>query len=299
MRPLEDGERGSGVREQPRRRIGARDVAEQRAVGAARGIEQQGQMRGERYRVGTGGDEEREALPGDEGMALRGIRRVEVLRHVHELAPRRPLAYTARRGAPMTTRLYLDDPYLREFDATVLASADGWCELSRSAFYPGGGGQPADRGRLVLGSAELEVIEVREEADGRLWHRVERALEPGSAVRGTLDWPYRYALMRAHALMHVVNTVARRDFDGLITGVQLGAERSRIDFRLATRRREAAAELEARVNAALAEPRAIASSSVSEAEFHARPELIRTLNVRPPGVEGLAPLRPCSSSTNP
>lgn len=186
----------------------------------------------------------------------------------------------------MTTRLYLDDPYLREFDATVLASADGWCELSRSAFYPGGGGQPADRGRLVLGSAELEVIEVREEADGRLWHRVERALKPGSAVRGTLDWPYRYALMRAHALMHVVNTVAQRDFDGLITGVQLGAERSRIDFRLATRRREAAAELEARVNAALAEPRAIASSSVSEAEFHARPELIRTLNVRPPVVEG-------------
>ncbi|HKZ08255.1 MAG TPA: alanyl-tRNA editing protein [Methylomirabilota bacterium] len=186
----------------------------------------------------------------------------------------------------MTTRLYLDDPYLREFDTTVLTSADGWCALSRSAFYPGGGGQPADRGSLRVEDIVLEVAGVREDADGRLWHRVERALEPGTAARGVLDWPYRYALMRAHALMHVVNTVARREFDALITGVQLGPERSRIDFRLAARRREAAAALEARVNAALAEPRAIASSSVSEAEFRARPELIRTLNVRPPVGDG-------------
>lgn len=186
----------------------------------------------------------------------------------------------------MTTRLYLDDAYLREFDAAVLASADGWCALSRSAFYPGGGGQPPDRGQLVTNGAALAVAGLREDADGRLWHRIERALAPGTVVRGALDWPYRYALMRHHALMHVVNTVAQRDFDGLITGVQIGPDRSRIDFRLAARRREAAEELEGRVNAVLAEPRAIAAASLSEAEFRARPELIRTLNVRPPVVDG-------------
>jgi Ser-tRNA(Ala) deacylase AlaX len=186
----------------------------------------------------------------------------------------------------MTTRLYLDDPYLREFDAAVLASAEGWCVLSRSAFYPGGGGQPTDRGQLLAGDTALPVTELREDTDGRLWHRVGHALASGAAVRGVLDWPFRYALMRHHALMHVVNTVARRDFEGVITGVQLGPERSRIDFRLGGRKPRAAAEMEARVNEALAAPRAIASTTVSEAEYHVWPELIRTLNVRPPVVDG-------------
>jgi misacylated tRNA(Ala) deacylase len=114
---------------------------------------------------------------------------------------------------------------------------------------------------------------------------VGRALPPGAAAHGTLDWPYRYALMRHHALMHVVNTVARRDFDAPITGVQLGPERSRIDLRFPSGR-EGAEILEAQVNAALAEPRAISSSMLSAAEYEARPELIRTLNVRPPVVNG-------------
>ena len=185
----------------------------------------------------------------------------------------------------MTTRLYLDDPYLREFDAAVLATRVGWCALTRSAFYPGGGGQPADRGRLLVGERHLVVADVRDE-DGVLWHRVDVAPAPGAAVRGTLDWPYRYALMRYHALMHVVNTVARDAFGGVITGVQLGPERSRIDFRLAVGARHAMEELEARVNAALAPPRAITSSAVTEAEFAARPELTRTLNVRAPVLDG-------------
>lgn len=186
----------------------------------------------------------------------------------------------------MTIRLYLDDAYLREFDAHILASADGWCALSRTAFYGGGGGQPADRGRLLVAGDALEVDGVREGEDGRLWHRVGRALGDGEPVRGVLDWPYRYALMRHHALMHVVNTVARRDFDGLITGVQIGPERSRIDFRLPDFPRERVAELEARVNEAIARPRPIESATISEAEFLARPELIRTLNVLPPVVDG-------------
>jgi misacylated tRNA(Ala) deacylase len=186
----------------------------------------------------------------------------------------------------MTIRLYLENAYQREFDAEVLASADGWCALSRTAFYPGGGGQPCDRGRLVVGGEALDVGEVREADDGRLWHRVGRALAVGAWARGALDWPYRYALMRHHALMHVVNTAARRDFDALITGVQLGPDRSRIDFRLTGQARRAADELEARVNAVLAQPLTIESAVITAAEYLARPELIRTLNVSPPVVDG-------------
>src|SRR4029453_3483398 len=123
--------------------------------------------------------------------------------------------YCALAGHPMTIRLYLEDAYRREFDARVLASADGWCALSQTAFYPGGGGQPCDRGRLLVAGDSVEVAEVREGEAGGLWHRVDREAAAGAPVRGVLDWPYRYALMRHHALMHVVNAVARRDFDGL------------------------------------------------------------------------------------
>jgi misacylated tRNA(Ala) deacylase len=187
----------------------------------------------------------------------------------------------------MTARLYLEDPYLREADAEVVESADGWCVLSRTVLYPGGGGQPHDRGHLLVAGEELAVTEVREDGDGRrVWHRVGRDLAPGQAARATLDWPYRHALMRQHGLMHVVNTVARDRFGGVITGVQLGPERSRIDFRLAGFSRDQIPELEQRVNEVVARGLAFASSVISEEEFRRRPELIRTLNVMPPVVDG-------------
>jgi misacylated tRNA(Ala) deacylase len=71
---------------------------------------------------------------------------------------------------------------------------------------------------------------------------------PGDAVRGLIDWPFRHALMRHHGLMHVVNTVALRQLGGVITGVQLGPDRSRIDFRLAAFSREQIPEFAARVH---------------------------------------------------
>jgi misacylated tRNA(Ala) deacylase len=186
----------------------------------------------------------------------------------------------------MATRLYLEDPYLRAFDATVFAARDGWVALTRTAFYPGGGGQPADRGHLVAAGEVLPVAEVREDEAGEVWHRIGCDLAPGSAVRGELDWPYRHALMRAHALMHVVNTVARDRYGGIITGVQLGPDKSRIDFKLAGFAREQIAELEERVNEVLAGDLPVTSRTIPEAEFRRRPELIRTLDVTPPVVEG-------------
>lgn len=186
----------------------------------------------------------------------------------------------------MDTRLYLEDPYLREFDAEVLECADGWCLLSRTAFYPGGGGQPCDRGRLLLRGEAVGVAAVREDDAGRLWHRIERELAAGEAVRGAIDWPYRHALMRHHGLMHVVNTVARQRFGGAITGVQIGPDRSRIDFRLAGFARDQISELETRVNEVLERRLPVRSSTIEEEEFRRRPELVRTLNVLPPVVDG-------------
>jgi Ser-tRNA(Ala) deacylase AlaX len=187
-------------------------------------------------------------------------------------------------------RLFLDDPYLREFDALVRASAGGACLLDRTAFHPGGGGQPCDRGQLLLGSElggeSLPVGSVHEDADGAIWHAVGRDLPAGSPVRGLLDWPFRHAVMRHHALMHVVNTVVRDLFGGAITGVQIGPERSRIDFRLEGFTRERLGELEAAVNEVLDRDLEVTASSLPEEEFRRRPDLVRTLNVAPPVVDG-------------
>ena len=186
----------------------------------------------------------------------------------------------------MTPRLYLEDPYLREFDAEVVAVLEGACALTRTAFFPGGGGQPADRGVLVVRGERLPVGSVREDDAGQVWHDVGRALAPGDAVRGELDWPFRFALMRHHGLMHVVNAVAREHYAGTITGVQIGPDRSRIDFRLSGFGREQLSELEAKVNEAIGRDLPVTSSYVTEEEFRRRPELVRTLNVLPPVVEG-------------
>jgi misacylated tRNA(Ala) deacylase len=177
-------------------------------------------------------------------------------------------------------RPYLDDPYLRTFDATVVESAGDACALDRTLFHPGGGGQPHDRGLLIVAAETLPVMAVREDESGRVWHEVGRGL--GTAVRGELDWPYRHALMRHHALMHVVNTVARDRFGGLITGVQLGTDRSRIDLKLDGFARDRIGQLEAAVNEVIARDLPVRSGVISEEEFRQHPELVRTLNVAPP-----------------
>jgi misacylated tRNA(Ala) deacylase len=186
----------------------------------------------------------------------------------------------------MTARLYLDDPYLREFDAAVIDGAGGGCTLSRTAFYPGGGGQPCDRGHLFLGGEAVAVTAVREDEAGRIWHQVGRDLAAGDTVRGVVDWRYRHALMRHHGLMHVVNTVARDRYGGVITGVQIGPDRSRIDFRLADFSRDRIPDLERRVNEVIERGLPVRASAIGEEEFRRRPALVRTLNVLPPIVEG-------------
>jgi misacylated tRNA(Ala) deacylase len=103
---------------------------------------------------------------------------------------------------------YLEDPYCRTTVAEVTASTEGRCTLSQTVFYPGGGGQPCDRGNLVVLSVAIAVTGVHEDEAGRVWHSVGRDLAIGPRVEAVIDWPFRHALMRHHALLHVVNTVA-------------------------------------------------------------------------------------------
>jgi misacylated tRNA(Ala) deacylase len=183
-------------------------------------------------------------------------------------------------------RLYLIDAYIREFDATVVDSDHGWCVLSQTAFYPGGGGQPPDGGWLIWNDRTLAVRGVREDAAGRLWHDIGRDLSPAAHVRGTIDWPNRYACMRSHCLLHLVNAVARRRFGGLVTGAQIGPGRSRVDLSVTGFTRDDVPAFEAEVNAVAREGCRVTAVVERADALDARPELVRTLTVRPPVVAG-------------
>ena len=125
----------------------------------------------------------------------------------------------------MTKMLFMEDCYLKEFDANVIGRGEGYVVLDRTAFYPEGGGQPTDTGTLN----GVRVKEVRKK-DGEVRHYVETPLD--GAVHGVLDWERRYAHMRMHTAEHLLLAIALDRYNAEIIGNQIGAEKSRMDFAL-------------------------------------------------------------------
>src|SRR3989454_10309525 len=174
----------------------------------------------------------------------------------------------------MTELLYLHDSYLREFDATVLAQGSQAVSLDRPAFFIGGGGQPADGGRLQWTGGECRVAEVRRAADG-VWHAVEGPLPPvGTPVHGIVDWERRYAIMRHHSALHVLVGVVYKQFNALVTGGAIYPDRARMDFSLENLDKERVAAIEAEANRVIAAGRRILVRFVSREEFE-RSDLTR------------------------
>ena len=130
----------------------------------------------------------------------------------------------------MTAELFLKDAYLREFSARVEGLNGREVVLDRTAFYPAGGGQPADKGTLGVGPIHASVVDVRREG-GDIVHVLDGAI-PGTVkeLNGALDWERRHAHMRHHTALHVLSDVMAEAFDARVTGGQMRAERGRMDF---------------------------------------------------------------------
>jgi misacylated tRNA(Ala) deacylase len=186
----------------------------------------------------------------------------------------------------MTRRRYLDEEYLDSCEAEVVAADNGWLSLSDTVAYPGGGGQPADHATVEVAGEVHPVGAFRVDKSGATWVLVNVAIPVGTVVTCRIDWGFRYAVMRHHALMHIVNTIAGRRYHGQQTGTQLGPERSRIDFRFPEFDREWLPDFEESVNEVVGRNLPISSAMITEAEFRTRPELIRTKNVTPPIEDG-------------
>jgi hypothetical protein len=125
----------------------------------------------------------------------------------------------------MTRRRYLDEEYLDSCEAEVVAADNGWLSLSDTVAYPGGGGQPADHARVEVAGEAHPVGAFRVDKSGATWVLVNVAIPVGTVVTCRIDWGFRYAVMRHHALMHIVNTIAGRRYHGQHTGTQHAAGR--------------------------------------------------------------------------
>ena len=184
----------------------------------------------------------------------------------------------------MTDELFRDDAYARRCEAEIVAVLEGGVCLDRTVFYCTGGGQPGDRGRLLLAhGATFDVVDTVKDGD-RIVHRLTDGMEPpaiGARVIGEVDWPRRYRLMRMHSAMHLLCAAIARP----VTGGQVGAQKSRLDFDLqgeAVDRDEIARTIERWI----AEDRPVSHRWIDAAELEARPELVRTMSVRPPTAAG-------------
>ena len=184
----------------------------------------------------------------------------------------------------MTEALYLTDSYLRCFSARVVAVHEdqGAVVLDRSAFYPGGGGQPGDVGVLAVNDQVLPVTKV---GRGNL-HVVDGALPPvGAEVQGELDWERRYQLMRTHSAMHILCGVVWRDYGASVTGGNMQPLRGRMDFEFERMEKELVAEIEAAINVEVDAERDIRINTLPREEAFQIPDLVRTkINLLPEGI---------------
>jgi misacylated tRNA(Ala) deacylase len=180
----------------------------------------------------------------------------------------------------MVEELFRQDAYLKDAEATVTALDERGVRLDRSIFYPTGGGQPGDTGILRWDGGEVRIVDAVK-ADGAdvLHILAPDAPRPalGTKVHTTLDWDRRLLHMRMHTALHVMSAVIK----GNVTGGQVGADKSRLDFNLLG---EVPAKewVTEEINKLIALDRPVTPQWITDEELTARPELVKTMSVRPP-----------------
>lgn len=191
-----------------------------------------------------------------------------------------------------TELLYATDAYRRHFEARVVAvnREAGRVALDRSAFYPGGGGQPHDLGELTWDGGRAALTRVTREGP-LVWHAL---AEPGelpaeaTEVAGEVDWARRHLLMRTHTALHILCGVIWADFAVAVTGGNMEPGKGRLDFELDAMSTELGARMEHRVNAEISRAREILVGFLPREEADADPALVRTkANLIPAAVDPL------------
>ena len=185
----------------------------------------------------------------------------------------------------MTELLFRNDAYAGECSARVTAVGERGIELDRTVFYPTGGGQPGDVGVLRSAAGDIPIAStIKGDAPDAVIHvPAPGARMPaiGDAVTAAIDWGRRHRLMRFHTSMHLLCSIV----PGAVTGGSIGEDKARLDFDVATDSLDKEA-IQARLNALVADGRDVVPRWISDDEMAARPELVRTMSVKPPTGQG-------------
>ena len=132
----------------------------------------------------------------------------------------------------MTELLFMNDCYLKEADAAVKSVAGKFIVLDKSIFYPHGGGQPSDTGKLIRDSEEFNVVFAKKIGPDISLEVDKEGLKEGDQIKQVLDWNRRFKLMRMHTAAHIVSGIFHKGSAAKITGNQLDLDKARIDFDL-------------------------------------------------------------------
>ncbi|MCZ6732607.1 MAG: alanyl-tRNA editing protein [Gammaproteobacteria bacterium] len=204
----------------------------------------------------------------------------------------------------MTEEVFRTDSYASQCEAVVTAVDENGIQLDRTVFYPMGGGQPGDTGVLRnAAGAEVRITDTRKgDVPGQILHIPESqmpALKSGDKVTAVIDWDRRYRLMRVHTCLHLLCTVVA----GGVTGGSVRDGSGRLDFDLPepTLDKE---HITSELNRLISENRSVRSRWITDEEMASKPELVRTMSVKPPSgrgrvrlveIEGLD-LQPCGGT---
>ncbi|MCD6590882.1 MAG: alanyl-tRNA editing protein [Candidatus Aenigmarchaeota archaeon] len=192
----------------------------------------------------------------------------------------------------MERPLYMDDCYLKEFEAKVISVTKGgenkfFVVLDQTAFYPNSGGQPHDTGKLIKNGVEYPVVYVGK-FSGQISHEVSKeGLKEGDVVKGVIDWERRFKLMRMHTAAHIISAIFHKETGALITGNQLGVDHSRIDFSLETFDRERMAELFNKANEIVEKDLPVKIYYLPREEAMKIPDVVKLAKALPPNANEL------------
>ena len=178
-----------------------------------------------------------------------------------------------------SAEIFRSDSYLKSTEAKVLTILEDGVILDKTVFYPEGGGQPGDIGKIAANNYEADVINTIKSEHG-IMHCIDRkngAISEGDSVNITIDWERRYSLMRMHTALHVLCSIV----DGAVTGGSVGVLKSRLDFDIPGERPEKE-NLTSQLMEIVDGDYPVTYSFISDQELEQKPDLIRTMSVKPP-----------------
>ena len=175
--------------------------------------------------------------------------------------------------------IFRSDPYLSASEAMVVAVLEEGLILDKTVFYPEGGGQPGDIGRIANNIFEADVKNTIKSTNGIL-HLTDNklgAISEGDNVKIDIDWERRYSLMRMHTALHILCSIV----DWAVTGGSVGSQKSRLDFDIPGERPDKES-LTQELMEIVDRNYPVTSSWISDQELQQNPNLIRTMSVKPP-----------------